>query len=316
MEVIIASIADSGGVRVFELRAADRAPLAPYQAGAHIDVTLGNGMLRQYSLCCRHPGDGYRIAVKREPDSRGGSEWLHTQARIGDVVRIGMPRNAFALTPDAQLHLLFAGGIGITPILAMAYELRRRGQPFRLAYFVRDENSIAFADELATAPLACEDVDICVGLSPQESAARIDALLGAVPASGTHVYVCGPAAFMQTVVTQAGTRVGAAAVHKESFSAAPAVGGAAEAPFVLRLARSQRDIAVPAGSSALACLLDAGIEVDCSCEVGVCGTCRTTLLEGIPEHRDVVLSAQERQANNCFLPCVSRALTPVLTLDL
>ena len=316
MDAVISSIADSGVIRVFELRAPDGAALPPYEAGAHIDVTLGNGLVRQYSLCCRQPSAAsYRIAVKREPQSRGGSDWLHTQAREGDVLRIGAPRNAFALAPDAQLHLLFAGGIGITPILAMAYELLRRGQPFRLPYFVRDQSTVAFAEELASPPLA-RHADICIGLTPQESAERIGAMLGAAAGAGTHVYVCGPAAFMETVVAQAEPRFGAASVHKESFGAAPAGAGAFDAPFVLRLAGSGRDIAVPAGVTALACLQEAGLDVDCSCEVGVCGTCRLAVLDGVPEHRDSVLSAQERRANNCFLPCVSRARTPILHIDL
>ncbi|MES2260010.1 MAG: PDR/VanB family oxidoreductase [Pseudomonadota bacterium] len=318
MDAVISSIHDRNGIRVLELRAADGSPLPQYQAGAHLDVSLGNGLVRQYSLCCKQPsGASYRIAVKREPQSRGGSEWLHSQARVGDTLRIGAPRNAFALAPDAPIHLLFAGGIGITPILSMAYELLRRGQPFRLAYFVRDEGNIAFAGEMAAMPLAAH-TDIHAGLSPQENAAHIAVLLAEAPA-GAQVYVCGPGPFMDAVVTQASTLLGAAAVHKESFGA-PAGGisgaGADEAPFVLRLARSGRDIAVPAGRSALACLQDAGIDIDCSCEVGVCGTCRTTVLDGVPDHQDTVLSEQERQANDCFLPCVSRARTAVLQIDL
>ncbi|MYM24239.1 2Fe-2S iron-sulfur cluster binding domain-containing protein [Duganella sp. FT135W] len=305
MEVRIHSIADSGGVRVFELRPVGDAQLPPYEAGAHIDVTLGNGLMRQYSLCCREPGsEVYRIAVKREPQSRGGSAWLHDEAKVGMTLQIGSPRNAFALVPQADIHLLFAGGIGITPILSMAYALQRRGQPFQLYYFVRDAASAAFATEL-------QNGEVLAGLDPEQTKASIRMHLASHPAAGTHVYVCGPAPFMQTVAAEAANFV----VHQESFGAPP-ISADGDMPFMLALHRSGRQVQVAAGRTALACLQEAGVELDCSCEVGVCGTCRTAVLEGTPHHFDSVLSDEERQANNCFMPCVSRALTPVLVLDL
>lgn len=309
MEVRIHSIADSGGVRVFELRPVGDVQLPSYEAGAHIDVTLGNGLVRQYSLCCREPGgDAYRIAVKREPQSRGGSAWLHDEAAVGMTLQAGAPRNAFALAPTAEMHLLFAGGIGITPILSMAYALQRRGQPFQLYYFVRDAAGAAFIAELQSGPLAGRS-QVLAGLDPEQTAARIRTHFGQHPAVGTHVYVCGPAPFMQTVAAEAANFT----VHQESFGA-PLVD--AEGAFTLALQRSGRQVQVAAGRTALACLQEAGVELDCSCEVGVCGTCRTAVLEGTPHHFDSVLSDEERQANNCFMPCVSRALTPVLVLDL
>jgi vanillate O-demethylase ferredoxin subunit len=303
MQVQIHSIADSGGVRVFELRPVGGDQLPAYEAGAHIDVTLGNGLMRQYSLCCREPGVGsYRIAVKREPQSRGGSAWLHDEAKVGMALQVGEPRNAFALAPEAGMHLLFAGGIGITPILSMAYALQRRGQPFQLYYFVRDAASAAFATEL-------QNGELLPGLNPEQTKASIRAHLAHHRAAGTHVYVCGPAPFMQTVAAEAANFT----VHQESFGA-PLID--AESAFTLTLRRSGRQVQVAAGRTALACLQEAGVELDCSCEVGVCGTCRTAVLEGIPRHFDSVLSEEERQANNCFMPCVSRALTPTLVVDL
>ncbi|NRR31688.1 oxidoreductase [Oxalobacteraceae bacterium] len=314
MEAVITAITDSGEIRVFELSPRDGAPLPAYQAGAHLDLTLGNGMQRQYSLCCAQPSPhSYRIAVKREPQSRGGSAWLHTEARVGTVLPIGAPRNAFALMPQARQHLLFAGGIGITPILSMAYELLRRGQPFELHYFVRDAAALAFAEELRAAPLA-RHVRLAVGLGAEAAAARIQTTLYTAQAEGTQVYVCGPPGFMDTVKTRAAARLGAAAVHAESFSA-PA-GGGDDQPFILRLLRSGRDITVPAGETALASLQAAGLDVECSCEVGVCGSCRLGVADGVPEHRDAVLSEQERNSNRCFMPCVSRSRTPVLQIDL
>lgn len=314
MKAIITSIEDCGDVRIFELRAADDSALPPYEAGAHIDVTLGNGLTRQYSLCCRQPSsDRYRIAVKRDPNSRGGSQWLHQEAAEGHTLTLGQPRNAFSLRPSTGMHLLFAGGIGVTPLLSMAYALQRAGQPFQLAYFVRSEGDNAFVDELENGPLAGQVV-VVAGLTPQDNAARIEAMMRAAPPSETTVYTCGPAPFMDAVITLGAACFGAGSVHKESFGAPSQA--AEEASFTLRLVRSGRDIEVPAGSSALACLHEAGIAIDCSCEVGVCGTCRTVVLDGQPEHLDSVLSDAEKRANDCFMPCVSRSRTPVLYLDL
>jgi vanillate O-demethylase ferredoxin subunit len=309
--VRIHAIADSGEVRIFALRPVGEAQLPAYEAGAHIDVTLGNGLVRQYSLCCREPdGSAYRIAVKREPQSRGGSAWLHDEASVGTTLLIGQPRNAFGLAPEAGMHLLFAGGIGITPILSMAYALLRREQPFQLYYFVRGAAGAAFAAELQTGPLGGR-VQVLSGLSPEQTAAQIRTCVSKQSAAGTHVYVCGPMPFMQTVAAEAGHL----AVHQESFGA-PLAGADGDTPFTLALRRSGREVHVAAGRTALACLQEAGVELDCSCEVGVCGTCRTTVLEGTPHHFDSFLSDAERQANDCFMPCVSRARTPVLVLDL
>ena len=315
MEMVIASARDVGDVRIFELRAADGAGLPGYAAGAHVDVHLPGDIVRQYSLCCSSPsGDAWRIAVRRDPQSRGGSAWLHDVAAPGIRLQVGAPRNAFALLPGAGLYLLYAGGIGITPILSMAYALLARGAAFRLVYFARAEAVLAFGDELLSGPLA-PHVEIHAGLDHAAVADRIGASMGAAPSVGTQVYVCGPGRFMDVVREHGASRFGGAAVHQESFGA-PAVPVDGDTPFVLRLARSRRDIAVPAGESALACLQAAGIEIDCSCEVGVCGTCRTVVLAGQPDHRDSVLGAHERAANNVFMPCVSRAGSEVLVVDL
>ncbi|MHA4871782.1 PDR/VanB family oxidoreductase [Duganella sp. PWIR1] len=312
MEVLIQSIADQGEVRVLELAAADGSPLPAYEAGAHVDVTLGNGLVRQYSLCCRAPSGVYRLGVKREPMSRGGSAWLHEAAQVGTRLVMGQPRNAFELTPSAGHYLLFAGGIGITPILSMAYALLRRRASFELAYFVRDADGIAFKDELLAGALA-PHVCIHAGLNAEQVAATLAVSVAAAP-EATQVYVCGPGPFMAAVTAAGVQRFGAAAVHQESFG--PPAASSSAASFVLRLARSQRELTVADGRSALACLQDAGVDIDCSCEVGVCGTCRTVVLEGVPDHQDAFLSAQERQANDCFMPCVSRARTAALVLDL
>lgn len=318
MEMVIATARNAGhagDVRIVELRAADGARLPAYEAGAHVDVFLPGDVVRQYSLCCSTPShETWRIAVKRDPQSRGGSAWLHDVAAPGTRLQVGAPRNVFALAPGAGPYLLFAGGIGITPILSMAYALLARGCGFKLLYFVREGTDVAFGDELLAGPLA-PYAEIHAGLGLDAVADRIGAAMNAAPATGTQVYVCGPGPFMDLVRVRGALRFGDAAVHQESFGA-PAAPVAGDTPFVLQLVRSQRDIVVPVGESALACLQAVGIEVDCSCEVGVCGSCRTAVLAGQPDHRDSVLDADERATNNVFMPCVSRARTAVLVLDL
>jgi vanillate O-demethylase ferredoxin subunit len=313
MNVIISSLHDSGaGIRVFQLQAPAGQSLPSYEAGAHIDVTLGNGLVRQYSLCCRQPSSqAYRIAVKQEPQSRGGSAWLHTQARLGDSLTISAPRQAFALAEQADHHVLFAGGIGITPILSMAYALLRRGEDFSLHYFVRDAAALAFSEEMKDPALAAH-VRVQAGLNPLQTAAAINDALD-IASGNVHVYTCGPASFMAAVAELGTARHGPAAVHFESFSAPLAVAG--DQAFVLRL-KDGREITVDADKTALACLQEAGVKLDCSCEVGVCGTCQTTVIEGFPDHRDSYLSATEKSANRCFMPCVSRARSSVLVIDL
>jgi len=313
MNVIISAIRNSGaGIRIFELRSADGISLPAYQAGAHLDVTLGNGLVRQYSLCCEQPSSQrYRIAVKQELQSRGGSAWLHEQAKQGDMLQISAPRNAFALASGADAHLLFAGGIGITPVLSMAYALLRSGSMFHLHYFVRDEDSVAFRDELTGASLASH-VSIHAGLSPEQTGAAISAALGNAVV-GTHAYTCGPALFMAAVLALATAKLGASQVHKESFSAPLAEVG--DRAFVVRL-RNGTQIDIAADQTALTGLQAAGVALDCSCEVGICGTCQTRVIEGMPDHRDGFLSDQEKASNLWFMPCVSRAKTGVLVLDL
>lgn len=307
MNAIITSITDNGsGTRVFALASADGTPLPAYAPGAHLDLHLGNGLVRQYSLCCRQPGpDSYRIAVKLEPGSRGGSAWLHTQAREGSTIAIGSPRNAFGLVDTELPQLLLAGGIGITPLLSMAHALAAQGKPFVLACFAREASMLVLRDELDAL-----GAELHLGLDGTATAGAVTALLARYRTA--HVYTCGPAPFMQVVNELATARFGPAHFHQESFSAPQAVAG--DQGFMLRL-RDGREIPVAADRSALSCLQDAGIAVDCSCEVGVCGTCRSRVLSGEVDHRDSYLSDDERAAG-WFTPCVSRARSAVLVIEL
>jgi vanillate O-demethylase ferredoxin subunit len=307
------------GIAAFDLAAPDGRPLPAFEAGAHIDVHVPGGPVRQYSLYePPQPGAAaplrYRIGVLREPASRGGSAALVDRVQAGDLLTVSAPRNHFALDAAAEHCLLFAGGIGITPILCMAEQLAREGRSFELHYCGRSAARMAFVDRLRDAPWSSR-VHLHVDQGPAEQRLDARAALGA-PAPGRHLYVCGPAGFMDAVLDAARALGWAdAQLHREYFSAAPA-GHAADGPFELELRRRGVVVAVPAGQSAAQALLDAGVPVSLSCEQGVCGTCLTAVLAGEPDHRDLYLTDAERGKNDCFLPCCSRARTPRLVLDL
>lgn len=299
----------------FELAAADGAPLPPFEPGAHIDVQLGEGLIRQYSLCPPPQWRGrYLIGVLRDPASRGGSAALHA-LQPGARLRIGAPRNHFPLAAQARRSLLFAGGIGITPLLAMAEQLAARGQDFALHYCTRSPARTAFTERICLGPIGSRTECHFDDGAPSQKL-DLDRALG-VPEAGTHVYVCGPAGFMDWVLGGARSRGWPEAqLHKEYFGApVPAADGAQRA-FDVQLARSGRRVHVPPGRSVVAVLAEHGVDIPVSCEQGVCGTCLTRVIDGTPDHRDVFLTDAERAANDCFTPCCSRAHSARLVLDL
>ncbi|HZX28325.1 MAG TPA: PepSY domain-containing protein [Telluria sp.] len=297
------------GILAFEFAHPLGLRLPAWTAGAHVDVYVAPGLVRQYSLC----GDQrdrrkYTIAVLRCRPSRGGSQAMHETLRAGDLVRIGSPRNQFALAPHARHSVLVAGGIGITPILAMAESLAARGERFELHYACRSRAQAAFRERLARLGT------VHLYFNDEGSALELSALLAA-PADGTHLYVCGPVGMTEAVLSEAG-RAGwpAKCLHTERFS--PADDVARGRAFTLRLASSGRVIEVPADRSALAALADAGIALPFSCGQGLCGSCVTGVLEGEPDHRDHCLTPEARAANDCFTPCCSRARSTELVIDL
>lgn len=301
----------AGGVRRYVMRHPRRPELPLPEAGSHVDLRLPDGRVRQYSLC-GDPADSsrYVIAVKREEAGRGGSAWLHANLQPGSVAHVSAPRNHFALAADAPHHLLIGGGIGITPLVAMAWQLQRSGTPFELHVLARDAAQAPFLDEL----LARHGDRVRAHLSqaPQGHRFDADAALAACP-PGTHVYCCGPRRLTDAV------RAAAAAadwptgqVHVESFVPL-ADEGLSREPFELALHRSGRVLVVPADRSALEVLREAGCVVPSSCGLGVCGTCECTVLDGEVLHRDVVLDGASRI--HAMLPCVSRGVGRV-TLDL
>lgn len=300
---------ESGDVLAVDLRHPRRPELPPSTPGAHVDLHLPGWGIRQYSLC-GDPGDRsrYRIAVKRENGGRGGSRWLHENLRPGATLMVSAPRNHFELSDDAARYLLLAGGIGITPLLAMARALGRAGKPFHLHDFARSRAAAPMLEEVAA---AAGPASVSYHFD-DEPGSRIDlADHLAVPQAGTQVYCCGPAGFMEAV-RRATARWPEEAVRFEAFQ--PLVDEAfAPEPFEILIRSTGAALPVPADRSVLDILRSAGIELPSSCEIGVCGSCECGYLDGTPLHRDVVLSPRARRSR--FIPCVSRAVGP-LQLDL
>ncbi|WP_434568325.1 PDR/VanB family oxidoreductase [Pseudomonas sp. Z3-8] len=298
----------------YELTSIDGQPLPAFTAGAHIDVHLPDGLVRQYSLC-NHPEERHRylIGVLRDPSSRGGSRSLHEQIQPGARLLISEPRNLFALTPAAQGSLLFAGGIGITPILCMAEHLAQSGAAFALHYCARSRDRAAFIKRLEQSPYA----DRVFLHFDEEPATALDAVrVLASPSADLHLYVCGPGGFMQHILDTAKAQGWQEAnLHREYFAAAP-IDTTADGRFSVKLASSGQVFEVPADRSVVQVLESHGIEVPISCEQGVCGTCLTRVLEGVPDHRDMFLTEAEQACNDQFTPCCSRSRTPLLVLDL
>ncbi|MBZ5789467.1 PDR/VanB family oxidoreductase [Burkholderia contaminans] len=310
-------------IRCFRVSRVDGQPFDAYEPGAHIDVTAPSGVTRQYSLCGNPDERGsYLFAVKKEAQSRGGSRSLHDDVQVGAELSIGAPRNLFRLTDDASEHVLIAAGIGITPLLSMAYALRTRGARYRLHYFARSREHAAFVDELSAEPFASH-VTFHYGVEPDALAAELGRCVASVDARA-HVYTCGPGPFMEAVVAAAEARLPDDSIHLERFAAEPAgadagnsdAGAGAADGFEVRLQRSGQSVRVTPGTSIVDALACIGIEVDTSCGEGVCGTCMVSVVDGEPDHRDHCLSKAERASNTVICCCVSRARSAVLVLDL
>jgi vanillate O-demethylase ferredoxin subunit len=303
------------GICSLDLVPADGATLPAFEAGAHVDVHLPGGLVRPYSLC-NPPGDTqrYQIAVLRDAASRGGSRAVHEAVPEGATLRISAPKNHFPLATDAPHHLLLAGGIGITPLLAMAEQLARQGEGFELHHCIRSRERTPFLQRVAASAFARQ---VQHHFDDGDAAQKLDiaATLRRTPA-GTHLYVCGPQGFMDAVLA-AGRAAGwpEERLHREYFAAAP-VDHSNDGNFELEIASSGRVIPVRADQTALAALLAAGFDIPMSCEQGVCGTCLTRVKAGTPEHHDQYLTPEEQAANDQFLPCCSRATSARLVLDL
>jgi vanillate monooxygenase ferredoxin subunit len=298
----------------FELARANGGALPAFSAGSHIDVQLPGGLTRQYSLC-NDSGEQhrYRIAVLRDAASRGGSAAMHDAVHEGDVIQISAPRNHFPLQ-HAQRSLLFAGGIGVTPLLCMAQRLAAIGADFEMHYSTRSIERTAFRDEIAASSFAGK-VHFHHDDGDAAQVLNVPAALGSYDA-GTHVYVCGPGGFINHVVQVAqGMGWPASHIHLEYFAAAPQ-DHSADAAFEVKIASTGKTCTVRAGESVVQALAKHGVEILTSCEQGVCGTCITRVLEGEPDHRDLYFTDEEKAKNDQFTPCCSRSRSRVLVLDL
>ncbi|MFJ9352028.1 PDR/VanB family oxidoreductase [Streptomyces sp. NPDC101237] len=309
-ELVVAErVPAAEGVVALTLRHPLGAHLPGWEPGAHVDLVLGPGLERQFSLC-GDPGDraGWRIAVLREPGGRGGSAFVHDRLGVGDRVRVRGPRNRFRLEP-APRYRFVAGGIGITPILPMLAAAEAAGAEWSLLYGGRTRRSMAFTAELARYG------GRRVTVAPRDETGLLDLgpVLDAVP-DGTLVYCCGPGPLLDA----AEERCPAGVLRTERFRPRDRPDGAAgtDGAFEVVLGRSGRSLTVASGVSVLDTVRAAGVEVLYSCAEGTCGTCETDVLEGEPDHRDSVLSAQERAAGETMLICVSRCRGARLVLDL
>jgi vanillate monooxygenase ferredoxin subunit len=296
-----------------ELGSIDGAALPTFTAGAHIDVHVSPDVVRQYSLCNITSSSGtYVIGVLREPASRGGSLAMHA-LQPQQEIRISMPRNHFPLKTGRKSYL-FAGGIGITPMLSMAAELAAAGADFELHYCVRSTQKAAFLAELESDRL-CQHCQLHCDDGPAKGKLDLPKVLSE-PNAQDHVYVCGPSGFIDFVLGAARSQGWAAAnLHREYFNAVP-VADAPSGSFKVRLVSTGQIFDIGPEESVANVLADHEIEIPMSCEQGVCGTCVTKVLDGVPDHRDFFLTDEEREKNDCFTPCCSRSFTPLLVLDL
>ena len=295
-----------------EFGARGAAVLPEWAPGAHIDLHLPSGLVRSYSLH-GDPRDrgAYHVAVLNAPDGRGGSAEVHRIAAPGVAVRASAPRNAFALE-QASHYLFLAGGIGVTPLLAMAREVSRREQKWTFVYGGRSRDRMAFLDALSA--LGGGELRIV----PQDEAGLPDlaAAFAALPA-GAAAYCCGPSAMLDAALAVGEQTRPDIPVRLERFVApSPSAGVSADQAFEVELARSGISVIVPSGVSVLDAVRAEIPGVMSSCEQGICSACETAVLAGVPDHRDSILTAKERAANNYMMICVSRALTPRLVLDL
>ena len=299
------------GIRSFELTQPDGSELPQFTAGSHVKVQAPIGALRKYSLC-NDPAERHRyvITVKRDDRGQGGSISMHDDAREGDILPTSLPDNAFPLVKSAKSYLFIAGGIGITPILSM---IRSFGElapaPWKLYYLSRSPETTAFMEELSSPELR---KNVCIHHDHGDLAKALDLWPVLEKPNTAHIYCCGPRPLMESVRDMSG-HWSPGNVHFESFNEG---GGTKpdDQPFKVRLAKSGREFEVPVGKSILATLREHGCNSASSCESGTCGTCRTGLLSGEADHRDMVLMPEEMSSQ--IMICVSRAKSPELVLDL
>lgn len=309
--VVVAKEAVSDDTVALTLAAPDGARLPDWSPGAHLDLHLGEGRIRQYSLCGdRWDPTTYRVGVKLDPTGRGGSRYVHEQLRVGDVVPFGGPRNTFRMHPAAS-YLFLGAGIGITPMLPMIDQAVRLGVPWRCVAFGRTRASMPFLDELLA-----HGGNVEFHETSAVGHGDLREIIGALDGT-TGTYACGPERFLVRVLElEPELDLPAGGLHVEHFTADAGAALTDGTSFELELARSGRVLEVAPDRTILDALRADGHGVLASCEQGLCGTCETDVLAGTPDHRDSVLAPHERAAGDCLMVCVSRSRTPRLTIDL
>ena len=288
--------------------------LPAFNAGSHIELHLPGGLRRSYSLL-NDPIENHRycIGVNRDAHSRGGSRFMHEQLRTGAVITIGLPRNLFEMDESAPFNVFIAGGIGITPMLSMIARTQALATPWRLHYAARTREHAGFLDVLAAyqgQPGA--DVQLNFDQEPGGRMLDLNAVIAALP-DGAHVYACGPTPLLQAY-EKATASLPPERVHREYFAAKEAA--ATDGSYIVTLARSQRSLQIKPGQSLLDGLIAIGVEPTFSCQQGICGTCEVKVLEGTPDHRDMVLTEAEKAGNDRMMVCCSGAKSAGLVLDL
>ncbi|UAK25645.1 PDR/VanB family oxidoreductase [Sphingomonas nostoxanthinifaciens] len=311
---IAASDAIARGVRRYVLRPLDGDPPLPlFEAGAHVDLHLTNGVIRQYSLL-NGPNtvDRYEIAVLRDAAGRGGSAFVHDNLAVGDVVEIGAPRCHFRLDESARYSVLIAGGIGVTPIWCMAQRLSAIGRAWEVHYAARTRDHAALLYEIEDGARAAGGLIATYFNEDGDPLMDLPAIVASAP-EGTHFYCCGPLGLLDAFRTACAVRP-VENIHFEQFTAAEPA--ARDGGYSVELARSGQQIDVAPGQSILDALAAAGRHVAYSCREGVCGSCETTVLAGTPDHRDALLTDEERAAGRTMMICCSGSLSARLVLDL
>lgn len=311
---VVNKVQEAEGIVSLELASLDGKPLPAFSAGAHIDVHIREGLIRQYSLLNDSSEQHrYIIGVLRDPESRGGSIAVHDELNEGSTVAISSPKNHFELV-QAKRSLLFAGGIGVTPILCMARRLSHIDADFEMHYSTRTPERMAFREAILASPFA-DKVHFHFDNGDDSQKLDLGALLSK-PEPDTHVYVCGPTGYIDYVIDtakQAGWP--AEQLHLEYFAAGD-IDTSGDTDFQVKIASTGQVFDIPADKPITQVLDEAGVFIPVSCEEGVCGTCLTRVLEGTPEHRDLYLTDAEHAANDQFTPCCSRSKSPILVLDI
>lgn len=303
---------ETGRIRTYELVRPDGSSLPPFAAGSHVSIRLPSGLVRHYSIA-NNPSETHRyvLGIQRDANSQGGSSYIHDTVREGDMLFIGAPVNNFALHDAAARTILIAGGIGITPIMSMAHQLNDRGAAFALYYLTRSAVDTAFKNDIGK---FAQRTRFHHDEGMPDKQFDLTSLLREV-SPDTHIYCCGPAGLM-AAVSAASAHWPPEQVHFEYFSTATPLETQADQPFEVVLARSNLTLPVQPGETILQVLLRHNVDVPYSCEEGTCGSCVIKVMDGIPDHRDVVLDAAERASNKVITVCCSRAISASLVLDL